>query len=226
MAHALVLAGIIGSSLLSSPALADQTTVLLHLGSTGPSVAALQKGLQKLGYFPADEGITQYYGPITANAVANFKRDHHLGNTNTVTAEILADVKLADKRIPASTNTIGDRIANLAEKYLGAPYVWGGSSPAGFDCSGFTQYVLKQFGINIPRTAAGQATIGTYVSESQLQPGDLVFFNTDGSGISHVGIYIGNGKFISAASSKVEIDSIHDPAYWGSRYVTSRYVSI
>ncbi len=119
---------------------------------------------------------------------------------------------------------LGQQIADFAQKYLNAPYVWGGSSPQGFDCSGFTKYIYSHFGIYLPRTASGQTELGTYVKESNLQPGDLVFFDTDGSGISHVGIYIGNGNFISAASVDVCISSLNS-GYWASCYVTARHIS-
>ena len=123
-----------------------------------------------------------------------------------------------------SSIPIGQQIVNYAQNYLRAPYVWGGMSPSGFDCSGFTKYVYSHFGIDLPRTASGQTDLGTYVKESNLQPGDLVFFDTDGSGISHVGIYIGNGNFISAASVDVCISSLNS-GYWASCYVTARHVN-
>ena len=103
----------------------------------------------------------------------------------------------------------GSGIAELALAQLGTPYVWGGSRPGGFDCSGFTMYVYKQFGYSLPHTASGQwnSGIGQRVySIGELQPGDLVLFNDPsrnaGKACSHVGIYIGNGQHIHASSSK------------------------
>lgn len=85
-------------------------------------------------------------------------------------------------------------IMTLAKKYLGLPYIYGGSTPAGFDCSGFTQYVYQNAaGISIPRVSYEQAAYGTAVPYSQMRPGDLVAFN---SPVNHVGIYLGDGKFI------------------------------
>ena len=119
-----------------------------------------------------------------------------------------------------------DQIVNLAKKYLGVRYVWGGTSPSGFDCSGLVQYVYKQIGITLNRVACDQATQGTKVSKAQLKPGDLVFFNTSsGSSIDHVGIYIGNGNFLHAANGrkKVLIDPL-DHSYYKNRMITARRI--
>lgn len=93
-------------------------------------------------------------------------------------------------------------IIDYAKKFLGVKYVYGGSSPKGFDCSGFTSYVFDQYGINLERVAANQAGQGKKISKSDLKAGDLVFFDTNGghNNIGHVGIYIGDGKFIHASS--------------------------
>ncbi|KIL46622.1 hypothetical protein KP77_27490 [Jeotgalibacillus alimentarius] len=117
-------------------------------------------------------------------------------------------------------------LTNYAKRFLGTPYVYGGASPSGFDCSGFVQYVMKNSaGISVPRTSSAQYGVGTSISKSNLQAGDLVFFNTFGSGVSHVGIYIGNSNFIHAHTYKgINIDSINDPYYWGSRYVGAKRV--
>ncbi|NLB20003.1 MAG: hypothetical protein GX829_04025, partial [Clostridium sp.] len=89
-------------------------------------------------------------------------------------------------------------IVNKAYQYLGVPYVWGGTSPGGFDCSGFIQYVYRAQGINLPRTSGGQASSGSYVSISNAQPGDIVYFGQ--SRVTHVGIYIGNNRMIHSPS--------------------------
>ncbi len=112
---------------------------------------------------------------------------------------------------------------SIAQGYIGSPYVYGGTSAAGFDCSGFTQRVFSDGGSSLPRTTGGQFNVGASVSKDNLQPGDLVFFNTNGKNVSHVGIYIGSTNFIHASTSKgVMISSIYDPHYWGSRYIGAR----
>ncbi|MHB0868622.1 MAG: LysM peptidoglycan-binding domain-containing protein [Chloroflexota bacterium] len=116
----------------------------------------------------------------------------------------------------------GDRIAAISQKYLGYRYVWGGHAPSGFDCSGFTWYVYKEAGINIPlHDLAGQLSAGPRINRDQLLPGDLVFFqNTYKAGLSHSGIYLGGGRFINAETERagVQIRSLSDP-YWSPRFV-------
>ena len=116
-------------------------------------------------------------------------------------------------------------LVDSARSYLGVKYVYGGTTSSGFDCSGFTQASFKKAGISIPRTTGSQYATGSAVAKSNLQTGDLVFFNTSGRGVSHVGIYVGSNNFIHASTSRgVMISSINDPHYWGSRYVGARRV--
>ena len=98
-----------------------------------------------------------------------------------------------------------NKILNNAKKYLGGKYVWGGTQPKGFDCSGYVQYLYKKEGIALPRTAYAQSKVGLYVTRGELKRGDLLFFLTDKKRnipITHVGMYIGDDKFIHAASKK------------------------
>lgn len=107
---------------------------------------------------------------------------------------------------------------------VGTPYKWGGNTVKGFDCSGFILYILNQYDVDLPRTSKAQSIEGTKVSKDDLQPGDLVFFNTFGKGVSHAGIYLGNNEFAHASSSKgVRISKLSDD-YYEKRYVTARRV--
>lgn len=123
-----------------------------------------------------------------------------------------------------STNVTGSQILAEAQKYLGTPYVYGGASPSGFDCSGFVYYVLNQVGISAYRTPSAQYSQGTYVEKSNLRPGDIVFFaNTYASGISHVGIYAGNGQFIHSPNSRSTVSySDLTSGYWANHYYGAR----
>ncbi len=124
---------------------------------------------------------------------------------------------------PAASSK-GQAIVNTARKYMGVRYVWGGSSPKGFDCSGLVQYVCRSLGISVNRTAAAQFSNGRAVNKADLQPGDLVFF-AKSKRISHVGIYIGNGQMIHAphTGDVVRIASINS-AYYSRTYVGARRV--
>ena len=139
-----------------------------------------------------------------------------------VSAEYVTIVDAAE----AARSNKGQEIADYALQFVGYPYVYGGSSPKGFDCSGFTKYVYGQFGYSINRTASGQLDNGTAVSMSELQPGDLVMFKKAGSGskrASHVGIYIGGGKFVHASTARVGvIVSNMSDAYYTSGFVGGR----
>lgn len=168
--------------------------------------------------------VTKENGVITGTTVIS----------SVVTAEpkdqvILKGTKEATRYI-ASSRGVGrtvviaasaSDVVAYAKKFLGVPYKSGGSTPSGFDCSGFTQYVMKQFAGSLPRTASSQYASGVKISKSQLRAGDLVFFkpSSTSSRISHVGIYIGGGQFIHAPQSgeRVKISSLSN-SYSASHY--------
>jgi peptidoglycan DL-endopeptidase CwlO len=123
----------------------------------------------------------------------------------------------AASALPAPPARYGGAVG-IAMQYLGTPYVYGGASPSGFDCSGFVMYVYAQIGVSLPHNAAAQYGYGTPVDRSQLQPGDLVFFN----GLGHMGIYVGGGSFIHAphTGDVVKISSMS--GWYASSYVGAR----
>lgn len=114
---------------------------------------------------------------------------------------------------------VGTRAARLARRWLGTPYVWGGSSPRGFDCSGLTSFVYRRLGVTLPHNAAAQWSVGRPVARNRLRPGDLVFF----SGLGHVGLYVGRGRMIHAPQSgervRVTLLATRAGSYVGARRV-------
>lgn len=131
--------------------------------------------------------------------------------------------KVSVKSAPVSRGS--SNVVSNASKYVGAGYLFGASTDRTdvFDCSSFTKRVFSEAGISLPRNSGGQAGVGTTVSKGDLQAGDLVFFNTSGSGISHVGIYVGGGKFVGAQSSGVGYADMNS-SYWGPKYITAKRV--
>ena len=113
-------------------------------------------------------------------------------------------------------------VVNFAMQFRGVPYVWGGASPRGFDCSGYVKYVYAQFGLSLPHSAAGQYSqrYGTFIDRSNLQPGDIVFFaNTYKRGLSHVGIYVGGGMVVQALAPGTPLAAVSmNSSYWNSKY--------
>ncbi|MCM3146107.1 C40 family peptidase [Brevibacillus sp. MER 51] len=123
----------------------------------------------------------------------------------------------------AEENTLNEVVSDL----YGTPYKSSGSSKKGFDCSGFTRYVFDALGVDLPHNSASQYELGTEVARKDLQPGDLVFFNTNGRSISHVGIYIGDGTFVHSESGRGVVNTkLSDPYYWSKRYVGAKRLSV
>ena len=124
-----------------------------------------------------------------------------------------------------ASNVTGREIVLFADRFQGTPYLYGGTTVEGFDCSGFLLYVFNHFGLSLPRTSEAQYTVGVPIEKSELQVGDLVFFSdTYKEGISHSGIYVGNNEFISATSSAgVKVVSL-DNVYWSAHYTGAKRV--
>lgn len=141
-----------------------------------------------------------------------------------------SDENTSDRQSDIST-ALSEQIVKFSKTLLGTEYLYGGTTPKGFDCSGFVQYVFKQFDISLERVASSQAAQGVNVSSRNLSAGDLVFFDTDGghNSITHVGIYIGGGQFIHAASGsstrKVVISDITS-GYYANNFMKARRVII
>ncbi len=217
--------------LFAQSAFAYSSDDLAKKGMRGELVTQLQKDLEKLGYMDIDP--TGYFGSITKNAVKNFQNKYGLtvdGIAGEQTFSKLDSVlgrqttKVASR---GSSNGITSDIITYAKKFLGTKYVWGGTTTKGFDCSGFVKYVYSHFDVSLSRTSSAQSKCGTYVKKANLAVGDLVFFDTNGgkNNITHVGIYIGGGKFIHASSShkKVVISDITS-GYYSRKYMTARRV--
>ena len=234
------------ATLLSGTAFASPT---LSRNSRGTDVLTLQKKLYLIGYDITElDGI---YGNETERAVAAFQHDNKISVTGIVTnvtwralkkakekkGRRLPDLKVTSADVDTTKSTTlapfgrsfitsaqGRQIVSTAQKFTGVPYVFGGTTPSGFDCSGLLQYVFKMHGLTIPRLADEQYNLGKSAKVNQLVAGDLVFFTTYTAGVSHCGIYVGEGKFLHASSSKgVKIDSL-DNEYWKTRFVGARKV--
>jgi len=195
-----------------------------HQGDQGQDIAGIQAQLNALGY---DAGsVDGDFGQATATAIGRFQRDRGLEADGVIGIETYRAIM--GREIAASrggSSSIIRRVVQASLGYQGVPYVFGGTSPNGFDCSGFTRYVFAQAGIYLPRAADEQYGVGQYVSYNRLQSGDLVYFTTYEPGASHVGIYLGNGQFISATSSRGVAIARMDSGYWGDRYLGARRVS-
>lgn len=196
----------------------------LRLGDGNADVKVLQERLNSLGY---DVGYADgVFGRRTEQAVRAVQADNGLepdGIVGDGTWSVLRSGSVSVSRGLGGRNAAGG-IISVSRRYLGVPYVWGGTTPDGFDCSGFTQYVFDSQGIRLPRTADAQFEMGMPVRYGQWQPGDLVFFSTYEPGPSHSGVYLGDGRFISATSSRgIAVDRM-ESSYWGPRYVGARRV--
>lgn len=170
-----------------------------------------------------------YENRSSSNSPRFFRGGQSLGNAPSAAAldgTVASSPSAASQATACQGNTTGSMIAEKAKEYLGTPYAYGGSTPAGFDCSGFVYYVLNCFGLNADRTPAGQSNMGTAVDKSNLQPGDIVLFaGTGSSGISHSGIYVGGGQFIHAPNSRSTVSySDLNSGYWAEHYYTARRV--
>jgi len=221
----------------------------LKRNSEGQEVLVLQKKLKQIGYqINETDGV---FGQETERAVSAFQRDQNIKITGVVTSSTwraLKNIKgkvagKTEKKIEESkaysTPKSGKLVKNhtlfldkkmvpqiikTAKSYMGTPYVFGGSTPAGFDCSGFLQFIFEKNGIMIPRLADEQYLLGEKKSKRDLVPGDLVFFSTYADGASHCGLYLGDDKFIHTSASKgVRVDELSD-GYWQPKFLGGKHI--
>lgn len=192
-------------------------------GDQGKEVAEIQQRLSELGFYNGN--IDGDFGGKTVIAVEKFQQAIGLDIDGIIGIQTYKALMKRD--LPASRAAVAAKIRRIIHEsmnYLGVPYVFGGTSVQGFDCSGFTRFIFAGSGVNLPRTADNQYEVGYPITYNRLQPGDLVFFETYEPGPSHSGIYLGNGKFISATSSRgIAVDRI-DSSYWSQRYIGARRV--
>ncbi|MBR0261768.1 MAG: C40 family peptidase [Selenomonadaceae bacterium] len=193
-----------------------------RVGDQGEEIAEIQGQLVLLGYDVMADGT---FGVATADAIKDFQKSCGIkadGLIGPATYSALLGKDMPD--ITHNASYLASSIISASMNYIGVPYVFGGTSPYGFDCSGYVQYVFAKAGISIPRTADVQYDFGTPISTTDLVSGDLVFFSTYTYGASHVGIYLGDNNFIHASSSRgVTIDSLGS-SYWSSHYIGARRI--
>ena len=203
------------SDIIDQLSLNDQVTVVEIIDDT---MAKIQYN-GKTGY-----ASIKYLSDSKTKVTSRSETPSRSSETSNTENNTKTEAPKEEASTPASGNA--SAVVSYAKQYLGCRYVMGGSSPSGFDCSGFTSYVYKHFGISLSRTSSAQASNGTAVSRSNLQPGDiLIFNNTSNSSVGHVGIYIGGNSFIHAANpSKGVIITSLSESYYAQRYVGARRV--
>ncbi|HEY5258998.1 MAG TPA: C40 family peptidase [Candidatus Baltobacteraceae bacterium] len=201
MRHAFA-CGAVALCILSSTAYAAAKTIPSHVTLT--QVAAISH-VRLVGQAPSPDVVQWTSAIVVSKAVAHKRALSRFASS-----------------VVARTARIAQRLTRSALRFIGVPYVFGGTSRSGFDCSGYTQHVFAMLGLHIPRTADAQ-----YYAEHRAKggpkAGDLVFFQTYEAGPSHVGIYLGKGRFVHASSHGVMVSSLSD-SYWSARYLGAKRV--
>ncbi|WP_205774639.1 NlpC/P60 family protein [Alkalicoccus luteus] len=222
----------------------EVTEASVKMGDRGNSVETLQQSLASQGY-NSSSNIDGVFGPKTLAAVQAYQLSNRIssprgnffgvagprtlsslgvsgGSNNSTAASSSSSSSNSSQSTSvagASSSSSNSGVISTARSLVGSPYVWGGTSPRGFDCSGFIQYSFAQNGKSVPRTVAQMWNAGSRVSSPSV--GDLVFFETR-TGPSHAGIYLGNNQFIhSGSSTGVTVSSLSNP-YWSRTYIGAR----
>jgi cell wall-associated NlpC family hydrolase len=204
------------------PLLVYAADIQFKEGDQGIEIAEIQVKLREKGY-----RITTINGKFSAEtkkAVRSFQKKQKLKSDGIV--ENKTYTILMGKNIKGNNENTQDKakqITDAAKSFIGVPYKFGGTTPKGFDCSGFVQYVFDKRKITLPRAADAQYKVGKVIMQKDLQQGDLVFFSTYEKGASHCGVYLEQGKFIHASSHGVMISRL-DESYWKTRYLGARRV--
>ena len=225
----------------------------IYPGMHGEDVKIVQESLQYFGYYEGE--IDGIYGPLTEKGLEIAESEHDIELTNKISSDTLVELheseaQLEEEKVKSSTekkekdaeinqneaekkneeaktvdvqSTNNSDIIETAQSLIGTPYVWGGDSPGGFDCSGFINYIYSTHDITIPRTVNEVWNFSQHVDSPSI--GDLVFFETYKPGPSHMGIYIGDGKFIHAGESRgVETSELNNP-YWKDKYIGAKRIN-
>ncbi|MBP3401283.1 MAG: C40 family peptidase [Selenomonadales bacterium] len=192
-----------------------------QVGDKGEDISEIQTALSKKGYPVKVDG---YFGSAMEYQVKSFQEEWGLKSDGIIGKDTYYALLGKNIAVSRGGTAFVRRLVQTSFEYIGVPYVFGGTTPVGFDCSGYVQYVFAKAGIRLPRVAGDQFSMGKAVSSKNLRVGDLVFFTTYKPGASHVGIYLGNNEFINASSSSgVSVASLNNK-YWAPRYIGARRV--
>jgi peptidoglycan DL-endopeptidase CwlO len=211
-AHGLEVDGVIGPI----------TRGALGSGGAAQSAESVTMALQRAVGVAADGE----YGPITRAAVRAYQQAHGLLVDGVAGPQTLGSLGLPTNLTLGedAPSAVAGSVLGAVRSQVGKPYAWGGNGPSSWDCSGLTVWAFRSVGISLPRTTYGQVGMGTPVDRGSIQPGDLVFWDTDGSGPSHVGVATSPTSAISATSSSGVVEHTIFGAYWGDRYIGTRRV--
>ncbi len=207
----------------------DKKSQKITVVSSKPSadkwrIKVSQQKLKELGY--SKEAPSGRMTDATVKAIKDFQKHYKLKVNGKLDDKTYRKLNWEAFARTGISNVKGRDIVKTAAKLKGVPYKFGGTTPKGFDCSGYVQYVFGRQKAQLPRSADEQVLKGVFVTQKQLKPGDLVFFTTYAAGASHVGIYTSGGKFWHTSSSKgVMLSSLQDD-YWKTRYYGARRVLV